>query len=179
MPVEVVRDPAAEGRSDGGGYNDGHPIDRESLASFFDWEGIGEDSLFAGGETSASGTLQNAREDEQGQCVRDAAKKGADGKQSDANHVETFAAEAIGEPARDGQDDGAGDEIAGENPGGFFRAGAEGTCDVGKGDVSDGGVENLHESGKRDGKSDGPRIVVRLPDGGRAHCHRCHISLLI
>ena len=85
----------------------------------------------------------------------------------DAGHVEALAAHAVGEPAGDGQDDGARDEIAGEDPGGLFLAGAEGTGDVGKGDVGDGGVEDLHEGGESDGKRDGPRIVAGLPDGWR------------
>ena len=38
---------------------------------------------------------------------------------SDAGHVEALAAEAVGEPSGDGKDDGGGDEVAGEDPGGF------------------------------------------------------------
>ena len=64
--------------------------------------------------------LQDARDDQQRQRVRNAAEQGADGEQRDAGHVEALAAEAVGEPAGDGQDDGAGDEVAGEDPGGFF-----------------------------------------------------------
>src|ERR1700710_1747141 len=36
VPVEVVGDPAAEGGADGGGDNDGHAVDGEGLATFFD-----------------------------------------------------------------------------------------------------------------------------------------------
>ena len=101
-----------------------------------------------------------------GSVLGDAAEERADGEERDAGHVEALAAEAVGEPAGDGEDDGARDEIAGEDPGGFFLAGAERAGDVGQGDVGDGGVEDLHEGGEGDGEGDRPRIVVGLPDGG-------------
>ena len=103
-------------------------------------------------------------------------------KMRDAGHVEALASEAVGEPAGDGQDDGGGDEIAGEDPGGLFLAGAEGSCHVGKSDVGDGGVEDLHESGESDSEGDRPLVVVGPPNGWYRRCgHGCgrHISLLI
>ena len=117
-----------------------------------------------------------------GRVLREAAEQRADGEQGDAGHVEALASEAVGEPAGDGQNDGAGDQIAGEDPGGLFLAGAESAGDVRQGDVGDGGVEHLHEGGERDGEGDRPRIVVGLPDGGYRRCGEgrgCHISLLI
>ena len=182
VPVEVVGDPAAEGGADGGCDDDGHAVDGEGLAAFFDGEGVGEDGLLAGGEAAAACALQDAGDDEQREGVGDAAEERADGEEGDAGHVEALASEAVGEPAGDGQDDGGGDEVAGEDPGGLFLAGAEGSGDVGQGDVGDGGVEDLHEGGESDGESDRPRIVVGLPDGGNCrggHGCGCHISLLI
>ena len=182
VPVEVVGDPAAECGADGGGDDYGHSIDGEGLTALFDREGVGEDGLFARGQASAACTLQDARDDEQGEGVRDAAEERADGEERDADHVEALPAHAVGEPAGDGQDDGAGDEVTGEDPGGFFGAGAESASDVGQGDVGDGGVEDLHEGGEGDSEGDRPRIVVGLPDGGYRRCgHGCgrHISLLI
>ena len=126
--------------------------------------------------------LQDAGEDEEREGVGDAAEEGADGEERDAGHVEALAAEAVGEPAGDGQDDGGGDEVAGEHPGGFFLTGAESAGHVGQGDVGDGGVEHLHEGGEGDGEGDRPRIVVGLPDGWYCRCGHgcgCHISLLI
>jgi hypothetical protein len=105
-----------------------------------------------------------------------------DGEEGDAGHVEALATEAVGEPAGDGQDDGRGDEVAGEDPGRFFLACTERAGDVGQGDVGDGGVEDLHEGGQGDSEGDRPRIVVGLPNcghGGRGHGCGCHISLLI
>ena len=94
---------------------------------------------------------------------RDAAEQGADGEHGDAGHVEALAAEAVGEPSGDGKDDGAGYEVAGEDPGGFVLAGAERAGDVGERYVGDGGVEDLHESCERDRHGDDPRVVVGLP----------------
>ena len=181
VPVEVVGDPAAEGGADGGSDDDGHAVDGEGLATLFDGESVGQDGLLAGGEAAAACALQDARDDEKRKRICNAAEERTDGEERDAGHVEALAAEAVGEPAGDGQDDGAGDEIAGEDPGGFFGAGAERAGDVGQGDVGDGGVEDLHEGGEGDGERDRPWIMVGLPHCGycRGHGRGCHISLLI
>src|SRR6185437_9768199 len=92
-----------------------------------------------------------------------AAKEGADGEHGDAGHVEAFAADAVGDPSADGQDDGVGDKVGGENPGGFLESSAEGSCNVRQGDVGDAGVERLHKGGERNGKGDDPRVVSRRP----------------
>ncbi len=106
VPVEVVGDPAAEGRANGGRDDDGHAVDGEGLTTFFDRECVGEDGLFAGCEASAACSLEDSGDDEQREGVGDAAEKRADGEDDDAGHVKAFATEAVGEPARDGQDDG-------------------------------------------------------------------------
>ncbi len=73
VPVEVVGDPAAEGWANGWSDDDGHSIDSECLTALFDGEGISEDGLLAGGKAAASSTLQNAGNDEEWECIRDAA----------------------------------------------------------------------------------------------------------
>ena len=182
VPVEVVGDPAAEGGTDGGRDDDGHSVDGECLAALFDGEGVGEDGLFAGGEAASACALQDAREDEKREGVGDAAEERADGEHCDAGHVEALASEAVGEPAGDGEDDSGGDKIAGQDPGGFFLAGSEGSGHVGQSDIGDGGVEYLHEGGESDSEGDRPLVVVGSPygwDRRRGHGRGCHISLLI
>ena len=107
--------------------------------------------------------LQDAGDDQQRQRGGEAAEQRADGEHRHAGHVEALAPEAVGEPAGDGQDDGAGHQVAGEHPGGFFLAGAERAGHVGQGDVGDGGVEHLHEGRQRDRKRDQPGIVFGMP----------------
>ncbi len=75
VPVEVVRDPTAEGGADGWRDDDGHAVEGECLAAFFHGKGIGEDGLFAGGETAASGSLKDAGDDEKWKAGREAAKE--------------------------------------------------------------------------------------------------------
>jgi hypothetical protein len=163
VPVEVVGDPAAEGGADGGRHHYRHAVEREGLAAFFNGEGVGEDGLFAGGQAASAEALQYARHDQQRQRLRQAAQHGADGKHRHAGHVEALAPDAVGEPAGDGQDDGARHQVAGEDPGGFVLAGAEGAGHVRQRHVGDGGVEHLHERGQGHRDGDGPRVVVRLP----------------
>ena len=122
VPVVVVGDPAAERGADGRSDDDGHAVEREGLAAFFDGEGVGEDRLFAGGESAAAETLQDAREDEQRERGRETAEQRADREHHHAGHVEALAAEAVGEPAGDGQNHGRRDEIAGQHPGRLFLA---------------------------------------------------------
>ena len=62
-----------------------------------------------------------------------------------------------------GQDDGVGDQVAGEDPGALVDAGAEGSGDVGQSDVGDGGVEDFHEGGEGNGHGDEPGIDAGLP----------------
>ncbi len=86
------------------------------------------------------------------------AGEAGDGEDDDAGDEEAFAAEAERAPVAGGEDDGVGDEIAGENPGGFVVGGGEGAGDVREGDRGDGGVKHLHEGGQHDGRGDEPGI---------------------
>src|ERR1039458_5528994 len=155
VPVEVVGDPAAEGRADGRRHHYRHAVERERLAAFFNGERVRQDGLFAGGQAAAAEALQYARHNQQRQRLRQPAQHGAGGKHRHAGHVEALAPNAVGEPAGDGQNDGAGDEVAGEHPGGFVLAGTEGAGHVRQRHVGDGGVEHLHERGQ--GHRDGDR----------------------
>ena len=163
MPVEVVGNPAAERRADGRRDDDSHAVEGEGLAALFNREGVGEDGLLAGGESAAAEALENAGDDKQGKRLRQAAQQRADGEHRDAGHVEALAADAVGEPTGDGQNDGARDQVAGQHPGGFLLAGAERAGHVRQRDVGDGGVEHLHEGGQRYRDCDGPWIVRGLP----------------
>ena len=167
VPVVVIGDPATERGADGGGDDDGHAVECEGLAAIGDGEGIGEDGLLRRGEAAAAEALQDARKDEQRQRGCEAAEQRAEGEDRDAGHVKALTPDAVGEPARDGQDNGGADEVAGENPGGFFLRGADGACDVGQGDVGDGGIKHLHKGGEGDGERDGPLVVAGAPLGFR------------
>ena len=165
MPVEVIRDVAAERGADSGREDDRHAVKSEGLAALLDGEGVGEDGLLAWRETSAAETLQDAGKNEDWQRGGESAQKGAGGEDDHAGHVEALATEAVRKPSRDGKDDRGGDEIAGEDPGGLVLTGTERACYVRQGHVGDGGVEHFHEGGERHGESNGPRIMPRLPLG--------------
>jgi hypothetical protein len=145
------------------GPMDSHAVNGEGLAALADGEGVSEDGLLTGREAAAANALQNPEENEQRQRGGESAQHGANGEKCDAGHVEALAAHARHEPSGNGENDGAGDEVASEDPGGFFLAGAEGSGHVGQGDVGDGGVEDLHEGCHRDSERHQPRIMARLP----------------
>src|SRR5271155_1181894 len=164
-PAVVVGDPAADGGTDRGRDYHGHAVHGEGHAAFGERECVGEDGLLAGLQDAATRTLQDAKENQHPEAGSETAQEAAAGEERDAGHIEAFAAHAGGEPGADGKDDGVGDEVAGEHPGGFVGTGAEGTGDVREGDVGDGSVENFHEGGEGDGQGDEPRIVARAPGG--------------
>ena len=162
-PVEVVGDVAAEGGADGGCAHDGEAIHGEGLAALCGREGVGEDGLLGGCEAAAADALQDAAEDEDRQRRGEAAHRGADAEERDADHVELLAPDEGGHVGAGGKDDGVGDEVGGEDPGGFVLRGAEAAGDVRQGDVGDGGVEHLHEGGEGDRHGDDPRVDARAP----------------
>src|ERR1700753_454452 len=77
-------------------------------------DGVGE-----GLEGSAAGSLDDAGEQEDGEGGGGSAGEAGDGEDGDAGHEEALAAEAEGEPVAGRQDDGVGDQVAGEDPGGL------------------------------------------------------------
>src|SRR5205823_5754898 len=127
-------------------------------SAFYVWERLQEDGLREGLQGSAAGSLDDAGEEHDGEGGGCSAGEAGNGEDGDAGHEEALAAEAEGEPVARGEDDGVGDEIAGEDPGGFVGGGREGAGDVGEGDRGDGGVEHLHECGEHDGGGDQPGV---------------------
>ena len=157
-PVVVVGDPAAEDGADGRGSDDGDGVEREGGGAFGGRKGVDEDRLLDWSEATTADTLQDAREEHDAEGGSDATEKRRDGEERDAGHVVVPAAEDAGEPRGHGKDDGVSDEIGGENPGDFVVGAAETAGDVGERDISDGGVEQLHEGGEGDGEGYDPGI---------------------
>ena len=169
-PTVVVDDPAADGGTENGREDDGHSVDGEGHGAFLGREGVGEDGLLAGLEAAAGCALQDAEEDEDAEGGRESAKQGSGGEEQHAGHVETLAADAVGDPAADGEDDGVGYQVAGEHPSGFVAASGERAADVGHGHIGDGGIEGLHEGGQGDGDSNDPRVGARTPGFVEGRC---------
>lgn len=126
-------------------------------------EGVGEDGLLRGCETPAADALQDAAEDQNRQRGCEAAQGGADAEQRYADHVELLAPDEGRHIGAGREDDGVGDEVGGQHPGGFVLGRAETAGDMGQGDVGDGGVEHLHERGQCDRHGDDPGVDARLP----------------
>ena len=162
-PTVVVDDPAADGGAEHRRHHHGHAIDGESHAALGGGKGVGEYGLLAGLQAAAGRSLEHAEEDQHAEGGRQAAKQRGGGEKENAGHVKALAADAVGDPAAQGEHDGVGDEVAGEHPGGFIAAGGERAADVGHGHVGDGGVERLHEGGEGDGDGDEPGIGARPP----------------
>ena len=166
-PGVVVGDPAAECGADGGRDDDRDCVERKGEATLFGREAVGEDRLGKGLKTTATGALQDAEDDDGAEAGGNAAQQGADGEDGKAHHEEALAAQHVGEPSADGEDDGVRDQVRSENPGALVGAGAQVAADVGKRDVGYAGVEDFHEGGARDNNSYQPGIELGLPRCGR------------
>ena len=164
-PAPVVGDPAAERRTDCRRGDDSHAVEREGCGALMRRESIDEDRLLDRCEPAAADSLQDAEKDEGAEAGSKTAQQRTDGEERDANHVVAFAPEAAAEPRGERQDDGVGDEIAGEHPGAFVGADGEAAGDMRKRDVGDGGVEQFHEGRQGDGDGDEPWIDAHSRSG--------------
>ena len=86
-----------------------------------------------------------------------------DGEHRDGKHQQPFAAEHGGQPAAGRKHDGVGDQVAGEDPGGFVDGGGEVAGDVRQGDVGHRGIQHHHEGGQHDRDRHDPRIDAGHP----------------
>ena len=82
------------------------------------------------------------------------------------SHEQPLAAELVGEPAREGQDDGVRHQVGRERPGGLVDRGGEVPRDVRERDVHDRGVQHLHEGGGHHGDRHDPGVDDPRAKGG-------------
>ena len=176
-PGVAVREPAAEGGAEDGSDDDAEGEDGHGGAALGRGEGLQQDGLRERLQRSAAGALNDAGDEDEGERGSGSAGEAGRGEDGHAGHEEALAAELEREPVAGGQDDGVGDQVAGEHPGGLVGGGGERAGDVGKGDRGDGGVQHLHEGGQHDGRGDEPRIdtlgdlrgLIRRSCGSRRH----------
>ncbi len=171
-PAIGVCEPSAERGAEDGSDHDTEGEDSHGLPALPRFEAFEEDGLGERLERAAAGTLNDAREQHQGQAGRGSATERCRGEDEDTRYQEPLAPEAQGKPVAGRKDDGVGNEVAGEDPGGFAVGGRKRTGDVGQGDGDDGGIEHLHKRRQHYGGGNQPRRnrrALRLTDGGLRH----------
>jgi hypothetical protein len=164
VPGEVVRQPAAQDRTDGGGADDRQAVERKGLGPLFRGKRVSEHGLLGRCHPASADALDDAGDQHHGQRGGHRAHQRRQGEQRDTAHVKALAAQHVGKPAADRQDDSVGDEVAGEDPGRFVLVRGEAASDMTQGNVGDGGVQDLHERG--DGDDDGDQPGVAVSGGG-------------
>jgi len=157
-PTEGIGKPAAQGGPDHRGHHDAESVGGHGHGTLGYGKAFEEDGLREGLQGSAACSLHHPGQQDDAQGGGGAAEKRGDGEDGDADEQEALAAEAAGEPVGGGQDNGVGDQVAGEHPGSLGVRGGERAGDVGQGDRGDGGVQHLHEGGEHDGGGDQPRV---------------------
>ena len=165
-PGKVVRDEAAERRSDGGREDDRHAVDGHRHSALRRRKRIRQDGLLARAEAPTADALEHPKEDERPEGRRHPAKERGQREQADARHVKALAPDAGREPSADGQDDRVRHEVARQHPRALVLAHAQVSRDVRQRHVGDARVEHLHERRHRHDERDGPRVAARCPAGG-------------
>ena len=130
-PGVGVGEPAAEGGAEDGGDDDSEGEDGHGGSAFGGREGFEEDGLGERLEGAAACALNDAGQQQEAEGGSGSAGEAGYGEDHDAGQEESLTAEFEGEPVTGGKNDGVGDEVAGENPGGFIVGGREGAGDVG------------------------------------------------
>ena len=177
VPGIVVGDVAAEGWADRGGKDDGHSVHGKAHSALLRRKGVGENRLLARTEAATTSTLQDAEKDQHRQGGGESAEQRTEGEEKDASHVKALAAKAITGPGRDGQDNGVGDQVAGQDPGGFILSGRKRPGDVRQSHVRNRSVQHLHEGGQSYGHRHGPWIVAGAPAERRRLTSFAHRTL--
>src|ERR1039458_6552047 len=117
-PGVGVGEPAAEGGAEDGRDADSEGEDGHGCAAFDRREGLEQDGLRERLQGSAARALNHAGDEEEDERGGGPAGEAGDGEDGYAGHEEALAAETQRAPVAGGEDDGVGDQVAGEHPGG-------------------------------------------------------------
>ena len=157
-PTVAVGEPAAEHGAEQRRDDDAESPEAHGFAAILWRKDFEQDGLRDRLEAAAARALNDAADDQQAEAWERVRSEGSDREAGDGQHQHALAAEIIREPAGDGKDDGVGDEVGSERPGGFVDGGGKAAGDVRERDVDDGGVEHFHEGGEHHRDGDEPRI---------------------
>ena len=113
MPAEVGGDEAADGRADDQRGEAGPGDVGDGLGELVLGGGAEDDEAAYGDHHGSADALQDAQEGELGEGVGEAAEDGGEGEDCDGGGEDGAGAEAVGDPAADGDEDGEGDEVGG------------------------------------------------------------------
>lgn len=161
-PREAVGNPPTQRRTDGRRRHDSHTVECESRPQLCGRKRVDQDRLCHRRQAAAANSLQHPAEDQHAETGRETAKQRGRSKQGDAQHVVAFAPEDAAQPGAHRQNDGVGDQVAGEHPSAFVVAGPETTGDVRQSDVRDARVEQFHERRHCHRERNRPGIVPRV-----------------
>ena len=157
-PLILVRQPAAQGRTDDRRQQGRQAEQRHRHALLFSREGVQQNGLTAGLQTAPCQTLNDAEQDELTETAGHSTQCGTDRKNGNRHEEVVAATEMRAQPAGDRQDNGVGSKIAGENPFAVIDRRRQTAGDIAQRHHRDGGVEHLHESRHHDDGGHQPRV---------------------
>ncbi|CCJ76454.1 200 kDa antigen p200, putative [Cronobacter muytjensii 530] len=150
-PVVVIADPAAEDRAADGGDDHRHRPQRQRDGALGRRVVAQQQTLGKRDQRPGHNPLNHAEENQHVQAVGDTACPGGDGESDGGPDEQTHLADASSEPAGNRDRDGVRHPERGDNPGALTQRGAQVTGNRRDSHVGDGGVQHLHERGKRQG----------------------------
>ena len=178
-PVGILDEPPAQDRAERWRQQDGDAEQAHDQATpLWRREAI-EERHADGHQHAAAQALQHAERDQQRGARRERAQQRAEREERQGDQVEPLGAEAVGEPAREGDDRRLRQQVAGDDPLHGVQVGREDALQGGQGDVDDGVVQDGHKGAEHDG-GQGQRDRAEA-EGGSGFCrldeglcvHRC------
>ncbi len=160
-PAIGIGQPSAQGRPQHRRHHYAEPEQRHGRAAPGRRKGLQQNRLGQWLQRASACTLQHARNQQHRKRRRSAAEEARYGEQHDAGDEEPLAPEAQPKPVARRQDDGVGNQVAGQHPRGFGVRRGQRPGDVRQRHRCDGGIQHLHEGRQHHGDGDDPRIHQR------------------
>ena len=150
VPAGVGGDEAAERRAEDEGGEAGPGDVGDGLGELVLGRVAQDDEAADGDHHGAAEALEDAHQGELGEGVGDAAEQGGEGEDGDGGGEDGAGAEAVGDPAADGDEDGEGEQVGRHADVEADGADVEAARHLRQRGGDDGAVEVFHEEGARD-----------------------------
>ena len=162
-PGVVIGDPAAQRRPDDRREDHRDRHQRERFAALRGLECVQDHGLLARLKPTAEQPLEQPEHDQLRQARRDPAQERAHGEHHDAHQEVAFAPDQPAQPPGDRHNNSVCHQIRRERPCRVIVARRQRPRDIGKADIDDGGIQDLHERCQRRGTRDQPDAAPRPP----------------
>ena len=158
-PAEVGDQEPAEHRSDRRRQGGRHREDAGGADALGRWEDPVEHRHADRRHHPATGALDDPEHDELGDVLRQPTEHRSEGEDDDGDEQHPFAAEAVAQPPRGGDEDGQAHQVGDDDAVDGRRRNVEVTPDRGQSHVHDGDVHDVHEHRRHEDDTDHDLLI--------------------